>query len=61
MDSLNNSNKTLAGINIRFQDPVIRKYAMVCYIKSTSIYNQDDITDRIKTICAKSAISTSVP
>lgn len=53
MDSLNNSNKTLAGINIRFQDPVIRKYAMVCYIKSTSIYNQDDITDRIKTICAK--------
>lgn len=53
MESLNNSNKTLAGINIRFQDPVIRKFAMICYIKSTTMYNQDDITERLKNAIAK--------
>lgn len=60
IESLNNSNKILAGINIRFQDPIIRKYAMVCYVKSTTMYNQDDITERIKHAVADYFVNMSI-
>lgn len=59
-ETLNNSNKTLAGINIRFQDPIIRKYAVICYIKSTTMYNQDDITERIKIAMANYFINLDI-
>lgn len=35
ISSLNNSNKLYAGIQFSLQDPIIRKYAMICYVKLT--------------------------
>ena len=33
ISSLNNSNKLYAGIQFSLQDPIIRQYAMICYVK----------------------------
>ena len=35
LSSLNNSNKMYGGIQFTLQDPIIRKYAMICYVKLT--------------------------
>ncbi len=60
LESLNNSNKTLAGINIRFQDPIIRRFAMICYVKSSTMYNQDDITSSIKRTIAEYFVNLNI-
>ena len=52
-ETLNNSNKTLTGVTVKFQDPIIRKYALLCYIKLNTVYNQDDVKENIQTIVAK--------
>lgn len=51
--TINNSNKAFAGITINFKDPIIRKFAMVCYVKTKYKYNQYDITDNIRTKIAE--------
>ena len=53
IDTLNNSNKAFAGVTIKFQDPIMRKFAMICYVKAKSMYNQEDIKDNIKTTVAE--------
>lgn len=53
VDTLNNSNKAFAGISVKFQDPVIRRFAMICYVKSKTRYNIDDIKHDIETIVAE--------
>lgn len=53
VDTLNNSNKAFAGISVKFQDPVIRRFAMICYVKSKTKYNIDDIKHDIENIVAE--------
>jgi len=49
-NTLKNSNKSFAGITLKFQDPEIRRYAVMCYVKSKSVYAKGDIEDSIKTV-----------
>lgn len=53
IDTLNNSNKAFAGITVKFQDPIIRRFAMICYVKAKNMYNQEDIIDNIKNTVAE--------
>lgn len=53
LTSLNNSQKTFAGISVKFQDPIIRKFAFICYVKSKNIYNNDSISNDIKNLLGK--------
>lgn len=48
INTLKNSNKTFAGLTLKFQDPEIRRYALFCYIKSKSIYSKQDIYETIR-------------
>lgn len=40
IDTLSNSNKTLAGFQIEFIKPIFVKYAIICYVKINSKYNK---------------------
>ena len=53
INTLNNSNKSFAGITVRFVDPIIRKYAFICYVKADNIYNKELITTRIRNFLAE--------
>jgi len=50
IDTFANSNKTFAGINIKFMDPKIYKYAAICYIKIDSPYNKESVKESVKEI-----------
>ena len=43
IDTLENSNKAYAGITLNFIDPIIRKYAIIAYIKIASNYDRDTV------------------
>lgn len=53
VNTLENSKKTFAGVSLKFQDPIIRKYAIFCYIKTNSIYAKKTIEEDVKYIFAK--------
>lgn len=40
-NTLENSKKSFAGVSLKFQDPVIRKFAAVCYVKVDNSYDKD--------------------
>ena len=46
-NTLDNSNKSFAGITLKFQDPIIRRYAVVCYVKIDNVYNKEATTMEI--------------
>ena len=48
INTLENSNKSFAGLTLKFQDPVIRRYSIFCYLKSDSSYYKGTIEDDIK-------------
>lgn len=48
IETLNNSNKTFAGVTINFEDPLIRKYAALCYVKIENEYDRDSIKANIQ-------------
>jgi hypothetical protein len=48
LNTLDKSQKTFAGITLKFQDPVIRKYAFICYVKVDSNYNKETTTALIR-------------
>ena len=48
LNTLDKSQKTFAGITLKFQDPIIRKYAFICYVKIDSNYNKDTTTALIR-------------
>ena len=52
-NTLANSKKTFAGVTIKFKDPIIRRFAFICYVKEDNIFNRDIIKDGIKTTLAK--------
>lgn len=45
---LKNSNSTFAGISIKFVDPIIYKYAILCYVKIDELYYKEVIEENIK-------------
>ena len=45
---LKNSNNTFAGISVNFIDPVIYKYAIICYVKIVDQYYKEAIEMNIK-------------
>lgn len=48
IQTLNNSNKLFAGSVVKFIQPLIRRYAVICFIKEDSIYNRETIKDMIR-------------
>lgn len=48
INTLDNSNKTFAGLTLKFVDPVIRKYAFICYVKIDNTYNKDTAIQSIR-------------
>lgn len=56
--TLDNSKKSFAGITLKFVDPVIRKYAVICYVKVANTYAKDLVKNGIKTTLAQYFISS---
>lgn len=52
-NTLANSKKTFAGVTLKFKDPLIRRFAIICYIKADNVFNQDVITNGVKVSLAK--------
>jgi hypothetical protein len=50
--SINNSKKIFAGLSVVFKDPIIRKYAGICYVKANSEYSKETIKTQIKNAIA---------
>lgn len=48
VQSLNNSNKLFAGISIEFIKPIIRRYAIICFIKEDDVFNKEIIKESIR-------------
>lgn len=53
VNTFNKSNKSFAGVNIKFQDPVIRKFAGICYVKVDSAYNKETAKEGIRNSIAE--------
>jgi hypothetical protein len=51
-ETLDNSKRSFAGVTLKFQDPVIRKYSVICYVKPDNVYNKQSIEESIKTTLA---------
>ena len=47
INTLENSKKSFAGITLNFKDPIIRRYAFMCYVKADNNYNKDLIKTSI--------------
>lgn len=41
LSTLKNSNKSFAGITMKFQDPIIAQYSIICYAKIPGEYSKD--------------------
>lgn len=46
--TLNNSNKTYAGVSLKFVDPIIYRYSVIVYVKMQSMYNKELVKNSIK-------------
>ena len=51
-DTLNNSNKTFAGISFNFIDPIIYKYAIILYLKVNPTYNRVVLNNTLSKLIA---------
>lgn len=47
-ETLKNSKKSFAGITLKFVDPIIRRFALICYVKADNKFNEGIISDNIK-------------
>lgn len=47
INTLENSKRSFAGISLNFKDPIIRKFAFMCYVKADNVYNKDIIKNSI--------------
>ncbi len=60
LTSLENSGKLFAGIQFSLEDPVVREFAAVCYVKLTNgTVNRDAATERIRNVFADYFMSIS--
>lgn len=51
--TLDNSHKSFAGMTLKFQDPVIRKFAIICYVKIDSVYDKESVSNEIRTLLGR--------
>lgn len=59
-DTLNNSNKTFAGINFELIDPIIRQYSAIVYVKlEDNTTSRDTVTEKIRNTFAEYFMSLS--
>ena len=47
INTLNNSNHCIAGFNVKFIKPILRKYSIMCYVKTNNSYAKDVIRELI--------------
>ena len=47
LNTLENSQKAFAGVSLKFEDPIIRKYAVICYVKVDNVYEKDLVKNNI--------------
>lgn len=52
-ETLENSKKAFAGITLNFKDPIIRKFAVMVYVKVDNDYNKELVSNKIKESFAK--------
>lgn len=52
MSSLKNSNKTFIGSTFKFVDPIVCRYAMMCYVKANTVYNKETLNAAIRNTVA---------
>lgn len=50
ISTLSNSNKTIAGFNVEFIDPIIRKYSIILYVKIKSDYQKEIVKYNINNV-----------
>ena len=50
ISTLSNSNKTIAGFNIEFINPIIRKYSIILYVKIKSEYQKEIVKYNIQNV-----------
>ena len=51
--TLENSKKSFAGLTLKFQDPIIRRFALFCYIKCSSTFAKKTIEQDVTNILCK--------
>lgn len=51
--ALDNSNNTFSGMTFNFQDPIISKYSITCYVKIANTYNRDVAKTNIRNAIAE--------
>lgn len=57
--TLSNSNRSFGGVVLEFQDPIIRKFAIICYVKPTDNYNKDKVELEVKQTLARFFINNT--
>lgn len=50
--AFSSSNKSFAGLSLEIEDPIIRQYAISCYVKVPSTYNRIQVSTNIKSVIA---------
>lgn len=53
INTLENSKRTFAGTTLKFEDPVIRRFAIVCYVKLNDNFERETVKENIKNYVAK--------
>lgn len=53
INTLNNSNKAYAGMTLHFEDPIIRRYAIQCYIKIKDTYQKSVVKQDLRDAFAR--------
>jgi len=57
LNTLNNTNKAWAGITLNFEDPAIRRFGIICYLKTSNVYSRSLVEEHIKNAIAAYFIS----
>ena len=53
INTLDNSKRTFAGMTLKFQDPILRKFSIICFVKIQDIYDQTSVEYNIKNILGR--------
>lgn len=53
INSLENSGRVMTGVSMIMEDPIIRQYACICYVKVSSSYTKNSASSGIKDALAK--------
>lgn len=57
--TLDNSKRSFAGVTLKFQDPIIRKFSIICYVKIDNIYNKETVKTQLHNALAQYFINTT--